>query len=77
MGVDTDNNGNYHVYSTCPCNQLQYGSFGTTYTISQFTNSPLNGPLFGAEYPTSSPYVTSGFEFLIDNTNQCLTFLKI
>ncbi|PRP76979.1 hypothetical protein PROFUN_14713 [Planoprotostelium fungivorum] len=47
-----------HVYSACECSQLrEVESEGLT--ISPYTYDPKNGALFVADYPASSPYVTS------------------
>jgi len=47
-----------HVYSSCPCNQIQ-SSTSNGYTISAYVFNASNGPVFAADWPTSSPYVTS------------------
>lgn len=58
INVDNDNDGNPHLYSTCTCDKLKQGTyFDLTFTAYVFNVS--NGAVFTAEYPTSSPYVTS------------------
>jgi len=63
--LETDVRGYPHFYSSCPCDQLQtFASQG--YVFSGYTyNSSYGSNMFVAEYPASSPYVTSvgGTEF--------------
>jgi subtilase family serine protease len=58
LNLEADYQQNQHFYSACPCNQLQPGT-ASGYQISQYTFDQKNGPVFSADYPTSSPYVTS------------------
>jgi hypothetical protein len=64
LNLEQDRSGYPHVYSTCTCDQLKYVS-SAQYTLTQYSFSPDNGAIFVADYPTSSPYVTSGFFFEI------------
>jgi subtilase family serine protease len=57
-----------HFYSTCTCDQLQSAT-SNGYILSGYKFNPSNGPLFTADYPTSSPWVTSvgATQFLSDD----------
>jgi subtilase family serine protease len=58
LTLEEDAYGLPHVWSSCACSSLQsVTSHG--YTFSQYTFSPSQGAVFTADYPTSSPYVTS------------------
>eukprot|EP00026_Physarum_polycephalum_P003429 Phypoly_transcript_03440.p1 GENE.Phypoly_transcript_03440~~Phypoly_transcript_03440.p1 ORF type:complete len:705 (+),score=87.98 Phypoly_transcript_03440:71-2185(+) len=58
IAFENDREGNPHLYSACQCSQMTYGTY-SGYQISAYTYNQANGPIFTAEYPTSSPYVTS------------------
>jgi len=47
-----------HIYSECGCNELSAVRSGG-YTVSPYVYSSKNGAVFVADYPASSPYVTS------------------
>lgn len=58
LAIEQDYDGMYHFYSSCDCSELtSYSSYG--FTIAPYTFDQSNGPVFTAEWPTSSPYVTS------------------
>eukprot|EP01118_Nematostelium_gracile_P006980 TRINITY_DN2260_c0_g2_i1.p1 TRINITY_DN2260_c0_g2~~TRINITY_DN2260_c0_g2_i1.p1 ORF type:complete len:703 (-),score=211.10 TRINITY_DN2260_c0_g2_i1:86-2194(-) len=58
FNLEQDLGMNYHIYSDCGCNKL-VSTTSAGYTISGYTFAQQNGALFTADYPTSSPYVTS------------------
>jgi subtilase family serine protease len=58
FNLEADSQNNQHVYSSCACSQMQSAS-GGGYTISGYVFNQNNGPVFTADFPTSSPYVTS------------------
>lgn len=58
VNLEKDVEGLYHVYSTCACNQLQTVKL-SGYNVEGYTFNRAAGPVFTADYPTSSPFVTS------------------
>jgi len=73
LAFDTDVEKLPHVFSACTCSQIKtVTTFG--YTVSGYTFSPNNGAVFTADYPTSSPFVTSvGATQFISNDGQTVT----
>jgi len=58
VNVEKDQRGNLYFFSDCACSALSpSSSYG--YTVTGYTYDQNNGALFIADYPTSSPYVTS------------------
>lgn len=70
IAFENDREGNPHMYTTCACDKLKYGTY-SGFKISAYTFNADNGAIFTAEYPTSSPYVTSvsATQFLWDGTS--------
>eukprot|EP01112_Ceratiomyxa_fruticulosa_P013379 TRINITY_DN3762_c0_g1_i5.p1 TRINITY_DN3762_c0_g1~~TRINITY_DN3762_c0_g1_i5.p1 ORF type:complete len:699 (-),score=146.51 TRINITY_DN3762_c0_g1_i5:100-2196(-) len=58
IAVETDLEGNPHIYSSCDCNNLQSVTFHR-FEVAAYVFYVQNGPVFTAEYPASSPYITS------------------
>lgn len=58
LGVERDYEGAPHIFSSCTCDQLSPTTYQTV-VISGNVFNQSNGPLFTADYPASSPYVTS------------------
>eukprot|EP00027_Filamoeba_sp_ATCC50430_P004568 CAMPEP_0168555022 /NCGR_PEP_ID=MMETSP0413-20121227/8102_1 /TAXON_ID=136452 /ORGANISM="Filamoeba nolandi, Strain NC-AS-23-1" /LENGTH=702 /DNA_ID=CAMNT_0008585823 /DNA_START=63 /DNA_END=2171 /DNA_ORIENTATION=+ len=66
--IEKDKEKNPHFYSSCACSSLKSYT-GGGFQITGYTYSQSNGALFVADYPTSSPYVTSvGATQFITNT---------
>jgi subtilase family serine protease len=67
--IEKDKEKNPHFYSTCQCSALKSLNSGG-YQITGYTYSQSAGALFVADYPTSSPYVTSvgATQFLTDSS---------
>jgi len=59
ISIDTDVEGLPHFYSSCVCSLIQpiVNSFG--YTVTGYVFFQQAAPVFTADYPTSSPFVTS------------------
>jgi len=57
-GMESDEEGQPHVYCECQCSQLQKSHY-RGYTVEPYTYNATNGALFVADYPASSPYITS------------------
>jgi len=56
--LEQDSNQLPHVHANCPCSNIKnVTKFG--YTFTQYVFEQANGPVFTADYPTSSPFVTS------------------
>ena len=58
VNLEKDLEGLYHVYSTCSCQSLQ-AITQSGYNVAGYVFNRANGPVFTADYPTSSPFVTS------------------
>jgi len=58
IAIESDKDQYPHVYSSCSCTQLKSHS-SSGFTIAGYTFEQSNGAVFSADYPTSSPYVTS------------------
>jgi subtilase family serine protease len=73
LNLEQDRMKNYHLYSSCSCSNIQEVQ-SKGYSIKGYTFSPNHGPVFVADYPTSSPYVTSvgATQFLTDSNGQIL-----
>eukprot|EP01098_Paradermamoeba_levis_P012912 TRINITY_DN575_c0_g2_i3.p1 TRINITY_DN575_c0_g2~~TRINITY_DN575_c0_g2_i3.p1 ORF type:complete len:299 (+),score=99.85 TRINITY_DN575_c0_g2_i3:94-990(+) len=58
VNIEKDRRENLYFFSDCACSALTpTNAYG--YSVSGYTFDPNNGALFTADYPTSSPYVTS------------------
>jgi len=58
LNIETDYEQLPHVYSSCGCNEIKRTE-SSGYIFSQYSFNTENGAPFTADYPTSSPYVTS------------------
>ncbi|GAM25824.1 hypothetical protein SAMD00019534_089990, partial [Acytostelium subglobosum LB1] len=58
LAFENDRSNLPHVYSTCTCDSLQ-NITSNGYTISPYSFDLFNGPIFSADFPASSPYITS------------------
>jgi subtilase family serine protease len=58
IGIEYDTRKNPHVYSSCTCDKLKVKA-SSGISIAPYTFDQNNGAVFAADYPTSSPYVTS------------------
>eukprot|EP01133_Synstelium_polycarpum_P015351 gene15351-18210_t len=72
--LDTDTDSNIHIHSSCVCQDLK------KYTVNGYSIKPYvmtqDVPIFFAEYPASSPYVTSvGATQFRFNDNQMIEFV--
>jgi subtilase family serine protease len=67
--IEKDKENNQHFYSSCQCSALKSLNSGG-FQITGYSYSQANGALFVADYPTSSPYVTSvgATQFLTDSS---------
>ena len=70
ISVEADYSGMNHLYSSCTCDKLKT-EVSHGYSVSGFVFNKKNGPVFVADYPTSSPYVTSvgASQFIINSNN--------
>jgi len=70
VAIEEDRTQNPHLYSSCTCTDLKAHTY-KDYTIAPYTFDQNNGAIFTAEYPTSSPYVTSvgATQFVWRNNN--------
>jgi subtilase family serine protease len=69
VAIEQDKEKDPHFYSSCTCSQLKTTTnYGLQVSGYQYVES--NGALFTADYPTSSPYVTSvgATQFLTDSS---------
>jgi subtilase family serine protease len=68
INYDVDVWGWNHMYSACPCSKLKTVK-KDGYTLGPYEYLPENGPLFSAQYPTTSRYVTSvgATQFIYDD----------
>lgn len=58
INFETDNSKLPHFYSSCKCSALEdLNSNG--YSITRYSFDSKNGPVFTADYPASSPFITS------------------
>jgi hypothetical protein len=58
LAIETDASGMNHIYSTCACSQLKT-EIKDKFRVSGFSFSRKNGPVFVADFPTSSPWGNS------------------
>jgi len=72
MNLEQDADQLPHVYSACACALLKNVS-SQGYQFYEYVFSQSNGPVFTADYPTSSPYVTSVGATMFVGTQQSFT----
>lgn len=71
ISYDADTWGWDHMYSACPCAELKNVTLDG-FTLSPYVFSPKNGPIFEAQYPTTSRFVTSvgATQFIYDENHK-------